>query len=90
MKTIINRPHTVNIPTLCEVTYYIWAEPYDDPHVRPEPSFVFENKYFETEKEATDYLTEWEKNHVFFGRLRVREKVTELKQLAKISVDYAG
>lgn len=78
MKIKMMRPVCTMVEKLCEVTYYIWAVPVVDPHFRPAPPYVWQNKFFDTEEEATACMDElkklpnWENYYV-------REKITELE-----------
>lgn len=79
MKKTLTRNVVIAVEKLCDVTYYIWAEPLDDPHFRVERPYVLCGRYFDTKEEAETFLADWEKDHVFFGRLTIGEKVTELE-----------
>lgn len=61
MKTIRTKEIIIEKECECEVKYYVLARPLVDPHFRPEPSFVVEDKYFDTEEEAENFKTELEK-----------------------------
>ena len=77
MKKMLTRPVTTFVEKLCDVKYYVKADPYTDPHFRPDPSFVMNNAYFDTIEEAEALKKEKEK--VFFGELTVYELITELE-----------
>ncbi len=53
----------INIPVskLCEVKYYILGHPLTDGHFRPEPDFIYMNKFFETGEEAIKEKEELDK-----------------------------
>lgn len=59
---------------LCNVQYYVEAEPVVDPHFMPEPPFVVDNKFFDTRKEAEDF----KKTCDGFCIYTIRELVTPL------------
>ena len=65
------------VEKLCDVKYYVWAIPVVDPHFRTPPSFVLEDKYFETRAEAEKLLAEWKKSDAWL-EYEIREKVREI------------
>ena len=67
------------VEKLCDVKYYVWAIPVVDPHFREPPSFVLEDKYFETRAEAEELLAEWKKSGAWL-EYEIREKVTEIPE----------
>ena len=42
----------ITTKALCHVTYYVLATPCVDPHFKPEPSYIVDNRFFETKEEA--------------------------------------
>lgn len=72
------RPVTKWVSKLCDIQFYVKAEPYTDPHFRPEPDFIVDNAYFDSEAEAEALKKKWEENH-FFGQLTVCKRITELE-----------
>ena len=73
---------TRNIPKkcVCEVKYYVLGTPLTDPHFAPEPSFVVENHYFETRKEAEALKEELEQKDAWV-EYEVCEKIKECYEL---------
>ena len=59
------------------VQYYVKAECYVDPHFRPDPPFVVRDKYFETEKEAKEFMQQMKKVYTMH-ELWICKKVTDL------------
>ena len=80
MKQILTRFVSVPAQKLCHVQWSVRVEPFNDPHFRPEPSYILENKYFETFEEAEAFLKENEAYRKTVGdRLSVVQKITELE-----------
>lgn len=81
MKKMMKVRKCIFVEKMCEVKYYIMAEPATDPHFAPEPPYVLQNKYFDTKTEAELFLKEWESTHgYFFGNMQICEQVTELEE----------
>lgn len=78
MKMKKMRPVFTMVEKLCEVKYYVWVEPLTDPHFRPDPSYVWQNKYFDTEEEAVACMNELKKMPSW-NVYSVREEITELE-----------
>lgn len=68
------RTKCVPVEKLCDVKYYVWARPIVDPHFQVPPSFILENKYFETRAEAEKLLEEWEKKGAWLT-YEIRERI---------------
>ena len=70
---------TINIPVnkLCEVQYYIEGHPLTDGHFIPEPDFIYENRYFNTEEEANKVKEELDKKGHWVN-YKVREKIIKV------------
>jgi len=70
---------TINVPTkkLCEVQYYIVGHPLTDRHFIPEPDFIFENRYFDTEEEANKVKEELDKKGHWVN-YKVCEKIVKV------------
>lgn len=62
MKTIRTKRIVIEKECECEVKYYVLASPFVDPHFRPEPDFVVEDKYFDTKEEAENLKAKLDKN----------------------------
>lgn len=80
MKQVLTRFVSVPVQKLCHIQWGVRVEPFSDPHFRPEPSYILENKYFETFEEAQAFLKENEAYRKAGGdRLSVVQKITELE-----------
>lgn len=64
------------VEKLCDVKYYVWANPIGDNHFIDPPPFVLEDKYFETRAEAEELMEEWKKSGAWL-EYEIREKVKE-------------
>ena len=80
MKQTLTQFVSVPVQKLCHIQWGIRVEPFNDPHFRSEPSYILENKYFETFEEAETFLKENEAYRKSVGdRLSVVQKITELE-----------
>ena len=61
----------------CEVEYYVNVETLVDAHFAPKPDYVLENKYFNTKKEAIDFMNENVEKFPW-DILSIKEKVTPI------------
>ena len=76
MKTIRTKRIVIEKECECEVKYYVLGKPLVDPHFRPEPNFVVEDKYFDTKEEAENLKAELDKRGTWVN-YTVHEKIVE-------------
>lgn len=62
----------------CEVKYYIEVEGLYDLHFSSSPSYIWENKYFDTREEAEKCLSKIDTTN-YYATFDIKEKITPLK-----------
>ena len=68
---------SISVDKMCHIEYFVRATPLDTPHSQYEPSFIVENKFFETQKEAEKLKEKCIKNRDFIWcKLSVCERIT--------------
>ena len=61
----------------CHITYYVLGTPFDDPHFKPTPPFIVDNRFFETREEAETLRKECNEKGAWVT-YEVKEKVIPL------------